>query len=184
MRKAKEMIAARAQSSSTKLVGDMKYSAPIPVKAAELTKIVAPVGDPSFPELFQLSYQWIDDSGASRHFCQRKRAEQFVHLAKKIKGVMISTADGKVMADDVVPIRMDRLGNLLAEVLLLPNTPGLLSAGMLEQSGFSSVWAHGYLPCLVENKTGNLIVFDICANLPMVIKRGVFDVIRSRSYVE
>ena len=103
-----------------------------------------------------------------------------MHLAKKIKGVMIRTADGNVMANDVVPIRIDRLGDLLAEVLVLPNSPGLLSAGMLEKSGFSSVWAHGYLPCLVENKTGNLIVCDICANLPMVIKGGVSDMIRDQ----
>ena len=63
----------------------------------------------------------------------------------------------------------------------MPNSPALLSAGMLEKSGFSSIWAHGYLPCLVENKIGKLIVFDICANLPLAIKGGVFDLIRDQS---
>ena len=130
-------MATRAQTSSAQAKGSMKISAPVAVKATELSKIVAPTDDPIFPELFQLSYQWIYDSGASRHFCQRKRAEQFLYLAKKIKGVMISTADGRVEANDALPMRMHRLGNLLAEVLLLPNTPGLLSAGMLEKSGFS-----------------------------------------------
>lgn len=101
---------------------------------------MAPVSDTSFPELFQLSYQWIYDSGASRHFCAQRRAKDSMHLAKKIKGVVIRTADGNVMANDVVPIRIDRLGDLLAEVLVLPNSPGLLSAGTLEKSGLSSVW--------------------------------------------
>ena len=30
-----------------------------------------------FPKLFQLSYEWIYDTGASRHFTGRKRAEKF-----------------------------------------------------------------------------------------------------------
>ena len=73
----------------------------------------------------------------------RKRAEKFLHLAKKIKGVMIRTADGNVEAKDAIPFRIDRLGDLLSEVLVLPNSQALLSAGMLEKSGFSSIWAHG-----------------------------------------
>ena len=73
------------------------------------------------------------------------------------------------------------LGNMLTETLLLPNTPGLLSPGVLEKSGFSSLWAHGYLPCLIENDIGKLIVFDICANLPMIVKGRVFDIIRQQA---
>ena len=181
IKKAKEVLARRAKEGVAGAAGGMKFSATIAAKAAELARIAAPVGDSKLPELFQLSYQWIYDSGASRHFCMRKRAEKFLHLAKKIKGIMIRTADGNVEAKDVVPFRIDRLGDLLSEVLVLPNSPALLSAGMLEKSGFSSIWAHGYMPCLVENKTGKLIVFDVCANLPMVMKGGVFDLIRDQS---
>ena len=47
----------------------MKFSAPVAIKAAEMAKMVAPVSDPSFPELFQLSYQWIWFWGEQRFLC-------------------------------------------------------------------------------------------------------------------
>ena len=153
IKKAKELLARRAKEGVAGAAGGMKFSATIAAKAAELARIAAPVGDSKLPELFQLSYQWIYDSGASRHFCMKKRAEQFPHLAKKIKGIMIRTADGNVEAKDVVPFRIDRLGDLLSEVLVLPNSPALLSAGMLEKSGiFFNVGARLHaLPCGKQN---------------------------------
>ena len=67
MKKAKELSARRAKEGVADTDGSRKFSAAIAAKAAELARIVSPVGDPGFPELFQLSYQWIYDSGASRH---------------------------------------------------------------------------------------------------------------------
>jgi hypothetical protein len=66
---------------------------------------------------------------------------------------------------------------------LLPNTPALLSAGTLEKSGYTSIWAHGHLPCLVENLTGKLIVFDVCQNLPMLIQDGVFALVQDQAFL-
>ena len=60
-----------------------------------------------------------------------------MHLAKKIKGVMVNTADGKVEANKLLGMRIERLGNLVTDLMLLPDTPALLSAGTLERSGFA-----------------------------------------------
>ena len=86
---------------------------------------------------------------------------------------MVNTADGKVEANKLFGMRMERLGNLVTDLMLLPDTPALLSAGALERSGFTSIWAHGYMPCLVESKSDAIIVSDVSQNLPM-IKRGAY----------
>lgn len=75
-------------------------------------------------------------------------------------------------------VKIDRLDNLMEETLVLPNTPGLMSAGKLQSKGFSFYWTHGFLPWLVSQDTNTLVVLDVCGNLPMVIQGGVFDLIR------
>ena len=92
-------------------IGMNKCSAPVAVKAAEICKVLGPVDDSVFLELFQLYYEWVYDSGASRHFCQKRKAASFIHLAKKIKGVIINTAGGRVEANDVLQMRVARLGD-------------------------------------------------------------------------
>ena len=61
--------------------------------------------------------------------------------------------------------------------MILPNTPSLISAGRVEKSGFTYVWAHGYLPCLINNDSGKLSVCDVSSNLPVIMKGGIFDTI-------
>ena len=61
--------------------------------------------------------------------------------------------------------------------MILPNTPSLISAGRVEKSGFTYVWAHGYMPCLINNDSGDLIVFDVSSNLPVILKGCIFDTI-------
>ena len=123
---------------------------PIAVKAVDLCRKVCEVNDPIFPGLFQISYEWIYDSGASRRFCKSDKVSGYMHLAKKIKGVMVNTVDGKVEANKLLGMRIERLGNLVTDLMLLPDAPALLSSGALERSGFTSIWAHGYMPCLFK----------------------------------
>ena len=138
---------------------------------------VLPISDPFFPDLFQLSYRWIYDSGASRHFCSKRDATKFIQYARNIQAVKIGTASGSVEANQVLDVSIDRLGGLLTEVMLLPNSPSLISAGRIGKSGYTYVWAHGYLPCLINNDTGAQIVFDVSSNLPIIMKGGIFDTI-------
>jgi len=104
---------------------------------------MCPVTSSAFPELFELSYEWIYDSGASRHFCGQGNAKKFINLIKKVKAISVATADGICEANKGITMQIDRLGGMLADVLLLPDSPALLSAGALEEHGFSSHWAHG-----------------------------------------
>ena len=53
--KAREMLTERAQRNAARPSNTLKFSAPMAVKAAEICKTVAPIDDPTFPELFQLS---------------------------------------------------------------------------------------------------------------------------------
>ena len=92
-----------------------KFLEPLAIKAADLCRRVCQVNDPIFPELFQISYEWIYDSGASRHFCKSEKVSGYMHLAKRIKGVMVNTADGKVEANKVLGMRIERLGNLVTD---------------------------------------------------------------------
>ncbi len=112
-----------------------------------------PGGRREVSELFQVSYEWIYDSGATRHFCKGSKADAYIHLAKIIKGVMGSTADRKVRADKLLSMRIERPGNMVSSLLLLPDTPALFSAGVMERNVFTSIGAHGKLPCLVESDT-------------------------------
>ena len=50
-----------------------------------------------------------------------------------------------------------------------------MTAGKLNDDGFSFHWSHGYLPCLVSAESRDLIVMDVFGGLPMIIKGGVFD---------
>ena len=106
--------------------------------AAAAVKRMCPVTSSAFPELFELSYEWIYDSGASRHFCGQGNAKQFINLIKKVKAISVATADGICEANKGITMQIDRLGGMLADVLLLPDSPALLSAGALEEQGFSS----------------------------------------------
>ena len=81
-------------------------------------------------------------------------------------------------------MRIERLGNFVTDLLLLPDTPALLSAGALERSGFISIWAHGYMHCLVEDKSDAIIVFDVSQNLPMIRKGGIFELVKDRPTLE
>lgn len=81
----------------------------------------------------------------------------------------VSTAAGIVTMDKDLTIKIERLDGQLEDILVLPNTPGLLSVGKLQSKGFSFHWTHGFLPCLVSQNTKTLVVFDVCGGLPMVI---------------
>lgn len=65
---------------------------------------------------------------------------------------------------------------MITDLVVLPNTPSLLSAGLIERAGYSS----SYLPCLVESNTGKVVVFDVCNNIPMILKGGVFETVRDQ----
>ena len=81
---------------------------------------------------------------------------------------MVCTADGRFEIDKAIDIEIEKLGGMLAEVVVLPDTPSLLSAGMIEKTGSTSVWAHGCMPCLVDNSTGQIIVLDVKVNHAML----------------
>ena len=60
----------------------------------------------------------------------------------------------------------------MAEVMVLLNTPSFISAGQIEKVGYTYIWAHGFLPCLVNNDSGSLVVFDVCSDQPIMLKGG------------
>ena len=159
------LMMSQLRKSAKKLPPKGKYYEPqLAVIAAAAVKHLCPITSSAFPELFDLSYEWIYDSGASRHFCGQGSAKKFINMIKKVKAISVATADGICEANEGITMQINRLGGMLADVLLLPDSPALLSAGALEEQGFSSYWSHGYLPCLIENDTQNIIVFDVCGN--------------------
>ena len=81
--------------------------------------------------------------------------------------------------DEALNVEISRLEGLMSEILILPDTPELMSAGKLQGDGFSFFWAHGYLPCLISNKTHAIIAMDVCGGLPMIIQNGVFDKVQN-----
>ena len=134
-----------------------------------MTEMIVPGRAPLFPELLQLSYRWIYDSGASRHLCSNKDAADFLRYATTITGITVATADGIVNANQVVEMRMSKLGGMLAEVMVLPDTLSLISAGPMENAGYTYIWAHGFLPCLFNNDSGHMEVFDLISHLPIML---------------
>ena len=96
-----------------------------------------------FPKLFQLSYQWIYDTGASKHFCGEERANKFAEHLQRVKASKVTTASGLVTMDQNISINIDRLGDLIQDVLVLPATPSLMSAGKLTTQAFHSIGRTG-----------------------------------------
>ena len=80
--------------------------------------------------------------------------------------------------DKALRIKFDRLDGILEDVLVLPETPSLMSAGKLQSRGLSFYWNHGFLPCSLSRDTNTLVVFDVCGGLPMIVQGGIYDVIR------
>ena len=101
----------------------MKYLPIVAASAAQMSRIIEPFSDSVFPELFQISYNWVFDSGASRHFCRMKKVEKWLALARKVKGIQMATVDGTIDAKEVILMSMSRLSHMLTEIVLLPDTP-------------------------------------------------------------
>lgn len=106
------------------------------VKAASQAKLLCKP-EKDFPELFQLSYKWVYDTGASTHFCGQEAVNSFKEYLHNVRASYVSTAAGLVTMDKALKIKIERLDGLLEEILVLPNTPGLMSAGKLQPKGFS-----------------------------------------------
>ena len=135
-----------------------------------------------FPELFQISYKWIFDSGASRNFCGQRHAEEFKQHLKKVRPINITTASGTVVMDQALTIEVERLGTS-HEVHVLPNTPALFSMGGAIERGFSFFWSNGFLPCLVSAETKKIYVFRVHGGLPMMVKGCLFDKVRDETLI-
>ena len=80
---------------------------------------------------------------------------------KKVPETMVSTASGLVVDDEGLTMEVQRLNGLLQDVMILPDSPALMSAGSLQNEGFSFHWSYGFLPCLVSNGDHKIIAFDV-----------------------
>ena len=80
--------------------------------------------------------------------------------------------------DQKISTTIELLDGIIEDVLVLPDTPSLMSAGKLNDAGFSFYWTHGYLPCLLSTTTNKLLVMDVFGGLPMILEGGVFEKIR------
>ena len=66
-----------------------------------------------FPKLFQLSYQWIYDTGASRHFTGKKRAGKFKDHLQTIRASKVTTASGTVKMDQQISVSIELLDGII-----------------------------------------------------------------------
>ena len=137
-----------------------------------------------FPGLFQLSYRWIFDSGASRNFCGEKHAKQFAQHLREAKAVKIGTAAGIVTMNQVMDISVPWDAGASRPVHVLPDTPPLVSMGAAVESGFSFYWNSGFYPCLVSGQTKQVFIFDVCGGLPIMAQGGAFEQIRNQQMIE
>ena len=62
-----------------------------------------------FEELFQESYKWIYDTGASQHFCGQERADCFMDHQHIVKPFYVTTASGTVTVDKASTTRFPHL---------------------------------------------------------------------------
>ena len=99
-----------------------------------------------FPELFQLSYKWIFDSGASRDFCGQIHVAQFAKHLRTVRDMKIGTAAGTVTMNKVMDIGVPWDRDCTRVMHVLPNTPPLISMGSAVESGFSFYWNSGFYP--------------------------------------
>ena len=88
---------------------------------------------------------WILDTGSSNHLASSKSLPGRLRRAiqHNAHAVRLATANGVITTTDIVDIEVPLLG-AMARVLLLPNTPNVLSIGrMVEDEGCSFRWSPG-----------------------------------------
>ena len=87
------LMISQLKKSAKELPPKGKYCEPqLAVIAAAAVKHLCPITSSAFPELFDLSYEWIYDSGASRHFCGQGNAKKFINMIKKGKSHFCSNS--------------------------------------------------------------------------------------------
>ena len=73
--------------------------------------------------------KWIIDSGAGFHLVGRKRlASNGVEVKEAAKPLILSTANGRVGADKVAVVEVEKLGTE-AEAIVLDDSPSVISLG-------------------------------------------------------
>lgn len=110
---------------------------------------------------------------ARKHVWSQDKANYFRNHIRNVQAASVSTATGLVIMDHALTVEVNRLEGLLANVLVFPGSPALMSAGLLSSRVF--LWAYGFLPRCVACDAQKIIVFDVCGGLPMIIEGGVFD---------
>lgn len=136
-----------------------------------------------FPDIFQISYRWILDSGASKQFCAQRDAAKFKEALRQVKEMSIHTAAGIEKLDKALMVASATL-KTKQEVYLLAETPALYSMGTAVSSGFTFLWNYGFDPCLISVDEQKLFVFYVIGGVPMMVKNGIFNKLRDQSLLE
>ena len=101
---------------------------------------------------------WVYDTGASGHVASLSNAGEFASIVQKGRAIINETARGRVIVDQNLSVRGSTLAGLLVSMVLMKDSPALVSAGKCNAGGFSSQWAFGYIPCMINCFDGKLLL--------------------------
>ena len=107
--------------------------------------------------------------------CSAERAELYKEAVKKIGAVNFITASGTVPCRSMIPAvikGMSTREDIETNVLILPETPALLSVGKrVNDDKVSFVWVSGKSPCFIlEN--GTIVPLHEERNCPIMRKKS------------
>ncbi len=140
--------------------------------------------DSGLPDILDISAKWIFDSGASAHICSATNAHWCRKFVKRCAQQKFRSANGAVIVDSVLQGQMKAFGNQVVDIILMPDTPALLSMGECEAQGYTSIWAHGYMPCVCCNKTGAVTPLDLISNVPYLMRGGIGEIANDTATIE
>ena len=114
--------------------------------------------------------EFVVDSGASMHMVSRKdlnSAELETARVSKSPTTVVMTTNGEVQTKEEATVCVREL-DLFVTVMLLENTPAVLSLGKLcEEFGYSYHWTSGQKPHLI--KKGKKVHCDTSNHVPFVV---------------
>ena len=111
---------------------------------------------------------WIVDSGSCNHLAGRTSLSQSEQatVRKAARPHKLRTANGVINVDETLPITTDATGNV--EVLLLENSPAVLSLGRLcMEHGFAFEWKPGMRPTLTT-ASGDVTQLEVDRFVPSI----------------
>ena len=133
--------------------------------------------------IFDVVPSWLMDAGCPQDLISEKYSRDFLELVRPAKSIPFRTAGGTRVADTVLELGGQPIACGHVDAYIMQSTPAVLSIGKrVCDFGYSFVWIHGKLPCLITPER-RVVPLDVKMNCPYIMKGGAHETTTEREDV-